>query len=543
MKVHDDFRDRRVVLTGGSSGIGRRLAVRLAEAGVFLLARRRGPLLRDAMVPGSGPLGDRLRGAFRQRRRDEGGVAMNDRDSGAIPDFAIIGSGVSGGRIAYELTAAGARCLLLEAGSWFDASSYPGNEMDASARMYWGGGIELSADGALGFLRGKCVGGGSVVNQAILDRFDDDAWDDWRARAGLPFLSGREMSRHYDAVERELSLATIPPHHFNRNTRLFVESFERRGFGWTPFRRGQADCGLDRGSDCIVCLGGCPRDSKQSALVTTLRRARAQGLRIWSEVEARHLAFSRGLVRIIGTRNGAPIEVKAARVVLSAGALGNAAILLRSGLGMRLPALGRGFTCHPQFFVYGLFDEPVNAHKGAFQAVRSDDAAFRRQGIKFESNFAPPIATAMLLPGSGRPHLGLMKGYRNLASMEVAIRDEPTGRLRLGRGGKLIIDKSLTASDRRKARAGVAVIRDLLSTAGARRVVACKQSFALHLMGGCALGDDPARSVVGPDFRVHGCPNVYAADSSVFPSAPGINPSLTIMAMSRKAARTIVGKE
>jgi hypothetical protein len=268
-----------------------------------------------------------------------------------------------------------------------------------------------------------------------------------------------------------------------------------------------------------------------------------QGLRIWSEVEVRHLAFSRGLVRIFGTRGGVPVEVKAARVVLAAGAIGNAGILLRPGLGMRLPALGRGFTCHPRFFVYGLFDEAVDAHKGAFRAVRSEDAGFRRQGIKFESHFAPPIATAMLLPGFGRPHLGLTKGYRHLASMEVAVRDEPTGRLRLGHGGKLVIDKTLTASDRRKARAGVAVIRDLLSTAGAERVIACRQSLALHLMGGCALGDDPVRSVVGPDFRVHGCPNLYVADSSVFPSAPGINPSLTIMAMSRKAARTIIGKD
>ncbi len=210
---------------------------------------------------------------------------------------------------------------------------------------------------------------------------------------------------------------------------------------------------------------------------------------------------------------------------------------------MRLPALGRGFTCHPQFFVYGLFDEPVDAHKGAFRAVRSEDASFRRQGIKLESHSIPPIATAMLLPGFGPAHLGLMKGYRHLASMEVAVRDEPTGRLRLGRGGKLVVDKTLTAPDRRKARAGVAIIRDRLSTAGARRVVACRQGFALHPMGGCALGDDPARSVVGPDFRVHGCPHVYAADSSVFPSAPGINPSLSIMAMSRMAARMILGKD
>ena len=191
---------------------------------------------------------------------------------------------------------------------------------------------------------------------------------------------------------------------------------------------------------------------------------------------------------------------------------------------MRLPALGRGFTCHPQFFVYGLFDEPVDAHKGAFRAVRSEDASFRRQGIKLESHSIPPIATAMLLPGFGPRNLGLMKGYRHLASMEVAVRDEPTGRLRLGAGASWSFNKTLTAPDRRKARAGVAIIRDRLSTAGARRVVACRQGFALHPMGGFALGDDPARSVVGPDFRVHSCPHVYAADSSVFPSAAGHQP-------------------
>jgi choline dehydrogenase-like flavoprotein len=468
---------------------------------------------------------------------------MIGRDWAPIADFAIIGSGASGGRIACELTDAGASCVLLEAGDWFDATSYPGNELDASARMFWGGGIERSADGELGFLRGKCVGGGSVVDQAILDRLDDDAWDDWRARAGFSFLGGREMARHYDAVERDQRISAIPPRHYNRNTRIFVESFDRRGFGWTPLRRGQSDCGLDRGSDCIVCLGRCPRDSKPSTPVTTLRRALVQGLRIRAGVEVRHLEFAHGQVRIVASRGDAPVEVKAARVVLAAGAFGNAAILLRSALGMRLPALGRGFTCHPQFTVYGLFDEPIDAHKGAFQAVRSEGARFRRQGIQLGSGFTPPIATAIRLPGSGRQHLELMRRYRHLASMEVAVRDEPTGLLRLGRGGRLAVEKALTDSDRRKARAGVALAGDLLSSAGARRVIRCRQGIALHLMGGCALGDDPARSVVGPDFRVHGCPRVYAADSSVFPSAPGTHPSLTIMAMSRLAVRTILGKE
>jgi choline dehydrogenase-like flavoprotein len=277
--------------------------------------------------------------------------------------------------------------------------------------------------------------------------------------------------------------------------------------------------------------------------VTTLRRAVADGLKIWPEVEVQRIAPEAGEVRVFAMRQGVPVEVRAGRVVLAAGSLGNAAILLRSGLGDRLPAVGRGFTCHPQLFVYGLFPDVIDAHKGAFQAVRSEDARFRSLGIKFESNFAPPIATAMLLPGMGRRLLERMKRYRHLAAVEVCIRDEPTGRLRLGRGGKLVIDKPLTASDRKKARVGIAIVRDMLSGLGAREIIPCPPSFAVHPMGGCALGTDPRRSVVGPDFRVHGFPQVFAADSSVFPSAPGINPSLTIMALSHRAARSMVGEE
>jgi choline dehydrogenase-like flavoprotein len=58
-------------------------------------------------------------------------------------------------------------------------------------------------------------------------------------------------------------------------------------------------------------------------------------------------------------------------------------------------------------------------------------------------------------------------------------------------------------------------------------------------MGGCALGTDPARSVVGPDFRLHGHRRTFVCDSSLFPSAPGINPSLTVMALALRAAEEV----
>ncbi|MBI2606911.1 MAG: GMC family oxidoreductase [Deltaproteobacteria bacterium] len=452
-------------------------------------------------------------------------------------DFAIIGSGVSGGRVAYELTRGGAKCVLLEAGKRFEARDFPKPEIDYSSQLFWGGGIEFNHDGRLGLLRAKCVGGTSIVNQALLDEFDDLAWEDWIARSGARFLNAAEMKPHYDAILAEVPVSEVPPAYFNRNTKIFVEGFERKSLRWSPLHRAQKDCRLDQGTDCICCLGGCPRESKQSSAVTTIRWAEKNGMRVEPDFEVMELDATKDGVRVIGRQAGSPIEVRAGKAVLAAGSLGNTAILFRSGFGSRLPALGTRFACHPQFMTYGLFSDHVDAHKGAFQAVKSDDPKLRRMGVKFENVFAPPIATAMLFSGMGRRHFEKMRKYRHYASIEVAVRDEPSGVIRLDKNGKLAIRKSLTAQDRRRAREGLDVVREILLAAGALAIEPCAQGFGLHLMGGCPIGTDAKESVVNPDFQLHGLPNVYAADSSVFPSAPGINPSFTIMALSRHAAQ------
>ena len=99
--------------------------------------------------------------------------------SGDSFDYIIIGSGVGGGRMAYELAKAGARCLILEAGRHYAAEEFPLSEFDTVSRLYWNGGLELSADASLVFTRGKCVGGSSIVNQALLNRFDEPIWKRW----------------------------------------------------------------------------------------------------------------------------------------------------------------------------------------------------------------------------------------------------------------------------------------------------------------------------------------------------------------------------
>lgn len=455
-------------------------------------------------------------------------------------DCIIVGSGTSGGVLAYYLTAGGMRCLLLEAGDAYSADTFPQNDMDGSARMFWGGGLELGTTAEMAFLRARCLGGTSVVNQCLLDRFDEHAWEAWQDASGIGFLSGEEMAPHYAEIESRLSISDIPAPQHNRNARLFVDGCEKQGYRWAPLRRGGTNCAIEEGNDCIVCLNGCRRDSKQSTLITFIRWAQALGLQVWTGFQAERLEPSGEGVLLSGTRHGHPQEVRTPRVVLAAGALGNARLLLRSGFEKRLPSVGRGFYCHPQLMTFAEFDEPVDAHRGAFQACKSDEPRFRKAGFKLENVFAPPTSLAMLYPGFGAGLQAFMLRYRYLASVEVSVQDTVPGRISVDARGKLRIAKRLEGEDLRRGNAGLLAVREILEGAGARSILHCPMSFGLHLMGGLAIGRDAQRSAVGDLFNLHGFPNIYAADSSIFPAAPGINPALTIMALSHRASEQIL---
>ncbi len=458
----------------------------------------------------------------------------------SVKDFIIIGSGTSGCVMAYYLTKAGFDCLLLEAGKEFNAQTFPNNEMDYNSLMFWNGGMDVSLDAKLVFLRAKCVGGGSVVNQCLLDRFDEIALGPWREASGIEFFTEQDLAPHYDEIESHINLQYIPKEHWNRNAQLFVEGFEKLGYQWAPLRRGQTDCAIEQGNDCIICLGGCPRNSKQSMLVTFLPKAREQGLVVETQVEVSKIKDEGEIIKIFAKKNGHDLEYQAKHCVIAGGALGTTKIMLTSGFKKELPAVGEGFFCHPQIMNFAVFDEPVDAHKGAFQAVKSDDKGMRERGFKLENVFASPIGMAMLYRGFGKKHQEWMKKYRYLACIEVAVRDVGRGSMKLDKHGRLMINKKLSKEDRARARRGINTVHEIFKSVGAKEIYTSSFWFGLHLMGGCAMGTDPKRSVVNENFQVRGHPNIFISDSSIFPAAPGLNPALSIMALTHKASQSII---
>lgn len=456
-------------------------------------------------------------------------------------DTIIVGAGVSGSWIADVLTQKGMKVLMVEAGRHFDKKTYPRREVDANSLLYWSGGIELNHDATIGLLRPKVVGGGSIVNQALLDRFDDDAFSSWKKTSGIDFFDVDQMKPLYDRAEASIAQQYIPESQWNENARIFSEGFAKNGFKCAPLKRAQKDCRYEEGSDCIECLGGCRIDSKQSTPVTTLKRALATGLlELQPNTQAMKLTEdANGITIELRSTAGATSLVRASRLVLASGAIGNSKLLLASGFGERLPALGHGFYTHPQYMTLALYDRVIRAHKGPFQALKSDDPGFRQAGFKLENVFAPPSGIAMLLPGFGMQHQSLMKQMPHMACVEVAVRDTEPGRIELASGGRAKVTKKLNAEDRARRDRGLAAVDKIFLSTGAKKLIPGDVAIGLHLMGGCAIGKEKKTSVVSPDFNLHGSKRIFAADSSVFPNAPGINPSLTIMALSLRAAEVI----
>ncbi len=453
-----------------------------------------------------------------------------------IYEYIVIGSGPGGGPVGYHLHKSGAEVLIIEAGKFFRKDTFPRNEADTSAQLYWGGGIEFDEKAKMAFLRARVVGGTSIVNQALLDRFDDIALNDFKAESGVDFFNGTTLEPHYDNVGKYIDIHNFKREEMNRNAQMFAGACDELGYKWSFLNRAQSDCALNRGNDCIACLGGCHRDSKQSSMVAYIQKGEANGLNVLAETEINHIEPKGEEVHVFGTTRGTKVKFRTKNVILSGGAFGTTKMLYQSGMKEKLPALGKNFSTHPQFMNFGVYDDPVNSHKSCFQTVASKDSNFRNKGFKLECVFAGPVSISMLFKQYGIGHQKKMMDYTKISCVEIAVRDENVGEIKINNKGRLVVKKDLTDQDKQRRDAGMEAVYNIMDKSGAKEVIHAPMYFGLHLMGGSVMGTDSKKSVVDPNFNLHGYKNIFVSDSSLFPNAPGINPSLTVFALSEMLA-------
>jgi choline dehydrogenase-like flavoprotein len=253
-------------------------------------------------------------------------------------------------------------------------------------------------------------------------------------------------------------------------------------------------------------------------------------------------------------------------IVLSGGAIGTPALLLRSPLTARIKGVGQGFTCHPAHILVAEHDRPITNDVGHPKSYYLDRAA--DEGYVLETCMYFPFVTAKNLTGFGQEHSQFMLRFPRLQMILVLACDGaiPENRLTVDKTGKPVVHytfsppvvKSFVAATRAAAR--------IFFAAGAVRVHAPEAQptaidrrdayrvddlitadnflpgrtsvSAAHLMGGCGMSRGPD-GVTDSRGRIKGFPWLRVADASLFPDALEINPYLTIMALADRVAEGV----
>jgi choline dehydrogenase-like flavoprotein len=458
-------------------------------------------------------------------------------------DVCVVGAGAGGAVAAAELAEGGARVVVLEQGPAHDADSFTARPSEMLARLYRDGGQTVTiGTPPIGLPLGRGIGGTTLVNSGTCFRTPARVLERWRREFGLELDS---LDESFERVERALSVSEVTPELAGLNAAVARRGAERLGWSHGYLRRNAKGC---VGSG--VCAFGCPTSAKQHTGITYVPRAQAAGARIITGASVGRVLVEQGRAAGVESSIG---EVRAATVILSAGTIHTPALLGRSGLGGGSGQLGRNLTIHPATAAFALMDEVVDMGHGVPQSFYVDE--FADEGIMFEGVAGPPAYAAVALPLTGRRHAEVMASYRRLAQFGLMVSDRPRGRI-VSVAGRPVIRYDLDPRDLDRFRAGLVRLRQLYEAAGARevflpvptgispeKVPARKlKLMAFHPLGTARADARPSHGVVDGNLDVHEVDGLHVADGSVVPSALGVNPQLTIMALATRLASRLLAK-
>ncbi|HYO55743.1 GMC family oxidoreductase, partial [Archangium sp.] len=491
-------------------------------------------------------------------------------------DVCIIGSGCGGASLAARLAERGRSVVVLEQGGYYTRVDFDQRETNMLAKVDGGRGLDTSADLSVSLTYGNNVGGASVHYWADSYRTPSDRLRLWEEKYGLKGHTEAILQPHFAQIEQDLNVHPADDSYANRMNQLIREGAEK--LGWYVARVPQARKGCVSSGYCML---GCSYDAKQSQLVTYIPRMVNAGGRLYADCRAERLVFGGAKVKTLeasvldratGQPSGPKVRVTARVFVVAAGGFATPEFLLHQGLQERLPALGEHFFCNPSAMVHALYDEPIIQWRNIpaawgveeFRLARYDGPRYVEGGYLLMSNQLHPGMLSAVLPGFGASHRELMTKLSQLGGAISWIDDAEEGRVSLEKGRRRV-HVPLTGGNGERLRDALRKQAKLLLTSGAREVLLgdvrdtrvkrledidkavdsvdlrpARNVFAApHPGGGARMGADPKTSVVGFDHRVHGTDNLYVADPSVFPTAPSVDPSLSIMAFSFVAAAAI----
>lgn len=510
-------------------------------------------------------------------------------------DVVIVGSGPAGSLLADRLSEGGRSVLLLESGPYVPEDAIDSDEVRWTAGLYKSGALQRANDSESArrhnpsflVIQAQCVGGGGVVNNAVCFRMMPKRLEHWHS-LGFP-VSAADLNTAYDRVGEDLDICRLSESSLRVNPAGdYLSAFGpvRPPDTGEPQRPGFFECAvnLERKTgdgDETGCLGyglcnvGCGASRKNNALKVYLPNALRRDCELVAGAEVREVFLtmprhtSQKVTGLLVRVNGKEFTVRGKEYILSAGAVGSSAILLRSwNLRDRLKKkIGGRFSANIGSPIHAFYSHVIHERPGTqiahYVIPENPDA-----GFILETWYNPPGAQALAMPGYLEEHFDRMRRYASTIAAAPLIGTQPSGRVSIV-DGRVQIDFTLGSVELNRLKDALSFLARgmlqggngktpdfLLAAVGRGRVLRSPADVDLlmndltridqlkvgtgHPQGGSAMTTDAEFGVVDPSYRVEGIDNLRVCDGSIFPDSSQVNPQWTIMALAHDCASVML---
>ncbi|HTI02216.1 MAG TPA: GMC family oxidoreductase [Acidisoma sp.] len=515
-----------------------------------------------------------------------GWIKMREYPETEAVDFVVIGTGAGGGPLIARLAEQGFSVVGFDAGPYFRPLEDFASDEVAQDKLYWTD--QRIVDGANplrmgGNNSGKAVGGSTVHFAMVSLRFRPD-WFKSRTKLGYGVdwpLDWQEMWRYYEMAEQALAISgpvkypwgpkrpryPYRAHELNAAAEILARGAEAQGYAWSPTPLATVSAPRGDSPPCVYrgfCRFGCSTNAKQSQLVTFIPRgikagAEIRDLAMVGKIEMGPDGRARG---VHYHRAGEWRFQRAKNVIVAGYAIETPRLLLASatdrfpeGLANSSGLVGKNLMTQSNQAVFGTVPEQVRWYKGPPSLAITehwnyDDRKDFFGGYAWMSQGPLPIEWASIVTGSlglwGQPLRNAMQQYNHAVGIKMVGEMLPEERncvtladevdqygLRIPR-----ITYSWGENDKALIQHALREMQTSMELAGVRDVFR-QENDTNHLAGTARMGFDPKTSVVNADCRSWDIPNLWICDGSVFPTVGGVNPSLTITALSLRTADRI----
>lgn len=395
-----------------------------------------------------------------------------------MKDVIIVGAGTGGLSVARELSKnPDVNITILEKGPLVDASE--------AYKFY-----DVWDKNEMELIKTNVAGGSSLV---IAGNFVPSLVDELKEK-------GIDITPQLEQLRDELQIQTMPKSHEGKINKLLYDAATQLGLKMQDMPKAidSSKC-----KQCGKCAWGCPHGAKWDSL-SDLKIAQENGAQLITNEGVTGLITENNEIKGVKTNQGN--QYYADVVILAAGAMITPKLLRSVGI-----RAGETFAVDP-FITVGAY----------LKDAKQDHEIQMNKYIKLPHIVISSHTSQFLLPKIRETHPDAT--VDDIISLMIKVPDNLKGHVYLNE-----VEKGIDFEDASLLARGAAIAGNILVKAGADiESLSSTHVRGAHLMASARIGD-----VVDSNLETE-IKNLYVADGSVLPEAPGLPPIYTILALSRR---------